>query len=136
MINPAGPERAKGLIAAAYLKDNADPAWKDDPGMIEWRGFMGKYMPDANLADSNYVYAYAVGGTTMQVLKQCNGDFSRAAVMREAANLKDLALPTLLPGITINTSADNFHPIRQMHMQRWNGSRWELFGGIIEGAGT
>ncbi len=37
VINPAGPERATGLIAASYLKDNADPQWDDDPGMNEWR---------------------------------------------------------------------------------------------------
>ena len=136
VIKPAGMERATGLIAAAYIKDNGDPQWKDDAGMNEWRGFMAKYMPGADLADSNYPYSYSVGGTIMQVLKQCDGDFSRASVMRQAASLQGLVLPALLPGVVLGTSAANFHPIRQMHMQRWNGSRWELFGGIIEGAGS
>ena len=136
VIIPAGAERATGTIAAGYLKDNADPAWKDDAGMNDWRQFMKEYMPDTDLADSNYVYAYGVGGTTMQVLKQCGEDFSRENVMKQAANIQNLALPSLLPGITINTSPTNFHPIRQMRLQRWNGTRWELFGDIIEGAGS
>ncbi len=136
VINPAGPERALGLVAAAYLKDAGDPAWKDDPGMNEWRAFMKEYMPDADLTDSNYPYSYAVGGATMQVLKQCDGDFSRENVMRQAANLKNLQLPTLLAGIVINTSPTDFRPIKQMQLQKWNGSRWELFGNVIEGAGS
>jgi branched-chain amino acid transport system substrate-binding protein len=136
VINPAGPERAVGLVAALYLKDNADPAWKDDAGMNEWREFMKEYMPDGDLADSNYTYAYAVGGTTLQLLKQCGEDFSRENVMKQAATLNNLALPTLLPGVTINTTPTSFHPIRQMQLARWNGQRWELFGDIIEGSGA
>ena len=136
VINPAGPERATGTIAAGYLKDHLDPAWKDDAGMNEWRQFMKDYMPEADLTDSNYVYAYGVGGTAAHVLKQCGDDFSRENVMKQAGNITNLALPSLLPGITINTSPTNFHPIRQMRLQRWNGTRWELFGDIIEGAGA
>ena len=41
----------------------------------------------------------------------------------------------LLPGITINTSATDFYPIKQMQMQKFNGERWELFGPIISGSG-
>ena len=29
--------------------------------MKEWRDFMAKYMPGADLTDNNYVYAYGVG---------------------------------------------------------------------------
>jgi branched-chain amino acid transport system substrate-binding protein len=40
VLMPAGPERAIGLITAAYSKDPTDPAWKDDTGLNEWREFM------------------------------------------------------------------------------------------------
>ena len=68
------------------------------------------------------------------VLKQCGNDFSREHIMQQVANIRDLTLPVLLPGIKVNTSPTNFHPIRQMQLQRWNGSTWERFGSIIEGA--
>ena len=135
VINPAGPERAVGLIAASYLKDNSDPQWKDDAGMNEWRQFMKDYMADAELSDSNYPYAYGVGTSIMQVLKQCDGDLSRESIMNQAKAMMPIQPPTLLPGCTVSTSATNSHPIRHMHLQRWNGTRWELFGGVIEGAG-
>jgi hypothetical protein len=35
----------------------------------------------------------------------CGDDLTRANVMKQAASLKDFAPDTLLPGITINTSA-------------------------------
>ena len=41
-----------------------------------------------------------------QVLKQCGDDLTRANVMKQAASLKNLKLPMLLPGIKINTSDD------------------------------
>ncbi|MBX6746815.1 MAG: ABC transporter substrate-binding protein [Acetobacteraceae bacterium] len=134
VIQPAGPEKAVGIITSAYLKDATDPAWKDDPGMKEWRAFMNKYMPDADQTDGNYVYSYGVSKTLMQVLHQCGNDFSRENFMKQVANLKDLEIPTLLPGIKVNTSPTNYHPIRQMQLQKWNGSTWERFGNVIEGA--
>jgi branched-chain amino acid transport system substrate-binding protein len=39
----------------------------------------------------------------------------------------------LLPGIKINTAADDFAPISQLQMQRFNGQKWELFGEVING---
>ena len=54
----------------------------------------------------------------VQVLKQCGDDLSRENIMKQAANLKDLELPMLLPGIKINTSPDNFSPIRQRRSPR------------------
>lgn len=135
VINPVGPEKAVGIVSTGYLKDNADPAWNDDPGMNEWRRFMKQYMPGADLGDSNYIFAYSVAGTALHVLKQCDGDFSRENIMRQATNIRDLALPGLLPGVLINTEPTNFRPVRQMQLQRWSGTRWERFGGLIEGSG-
>ena len=44
----------------------------------------------------------------VQVLKQCGNDLSRENIMKQAANIKDLELPMLLPGVKINTSPDQF----------------------------
>jgi branched-chain amino acid transport system substrate-binding protein len=97
---------------------------------------MAKYIPGADLTDGNYVYAYGVSTVLMQVLKQCNGDFSRANIMKQAANLNDAPDPVLLPGIKVSTSPTNFHPIRAMQLQKWTGTTWARFGSVIEGAGT
>jgi branched-chain amino acid transport system substrate-binding protein len=134
VMAPAGAENGIGIITTGYMKDPTDPAFKDDPGMNQWRAFMAKYMPDTDLTDANPVFAYGVSTVLLQVLKQCNGDFSRANIMKQAANLHNAPDPVLLPGITVNTSPTNFHPIRAMQLQKWTGKTWERFGGIIEGA--
>ncbi len=134
VMHPAGAEKGVGVITSAYNKDPTDPAWSDDPGMNEWRGFMRRTMPEADLTDGNYVYAYGVSKTLMQVLHQCGTDFSRQNVMRQVTALHDLEIPTLLPGIHVNTAPDNYHPIRQMQLQRWDGTTWRRFGNVIEGA--
>ncbi len=133
VLEPAGLEKSVGLITADYRKDASDARWKDDPGYMQWLAFMQKYMPDADLKENEYPYGMMTAMTLVQVLKQCGDDLSRANIMKEAANLKDLELPMLLPGITVNTAPDNFSPIKQMQLQRFNGKSWELFGDVIVG---
>ena len=135
VIRPAGPENATGMISAAYLKDPTDATWKNDPGMNQWRAFIAKYIPEADPTDAGVVFGYGVSFTLWQVLKQCGTDFSRANIMKQAANLNNLDVPILLPGIKVNTSPTNFHPIRQMQLQKWDGTTWKLFGQVLEGAG-
>jgi branched-chain amino acid transport system substrate-binding protein len=134
VMNPAGAENGIGIITTGYMKDPTDPAFKDDPGMNEWRAFMAKYMPGADMTDGNHSFAYGASMVMLQVLKQCDGDFSRANIMKQAANLHDAYDPVLLPGIKVNTSPTNFHPIKAMQLQRWTGKTWERFGDVIEGA--
>jgi branched-chain amino acid transport system substrate-binding protein len=134
VMTPAGPENGIGIISAGYLKDATDPEWNNDPGMNEWRAFMSKYMPGADLTDGGYIAAYGLSKTMLQVLQQCNGDFSRENIMKEVADLHNVESPVLLPGIKINTSPTNFHPIRAMQLQKWDGKTWKRFGDVIEGA--
>jgi branched-chain amino acid transport system substrate-binding protein len=134
VMTPAGKEKGVGVITAAYGKDPTDPEWKDDPGLNQWRAFMAKYMPGADMSDANYVYGYGLGLLMVQVLKQCGDDLSRENVMKQATNLKDVEEPTLLPGIHLNTSPTNYHPITQMRLQKWDGNTWVLFGDIINGS--
>jgi len=131
VMKPAG-EAAKGLISVFYLKDYDDPQWKDDPATKDWLAWMKKYYPDGSLHEQFNVYAYTVGQTMVQVLKQAGNDLSRANVMKQAANIKDLALPMLLPGIKINTSPTDFFPIEQERLVRYDGERWVLFGDLID----
>lgn len=133
VITPAGPKNSVGMISGAYLKDQTDPSWANDAGMNEWRAFMAKYLPGADLTDGGYVAAYGLSETMLQVLEQCKGDFSRANIMKQAANLHDLSNPVLLPGIKINTSPSNYHPIRAMQLESWDGTSWKRFGGVIQG---
>jgi branched-chain amino acid transport system substrate-binding protein len=134
VMTPAGPENGIGILSTQYLKDPTDPAFKDDAGMKQWRDFMAKYMPSGDVSDASYVFAYAVSSTMLQVLKQCNGDFSRATVLKQAESLHDFELPVLLPGIKINTTHTDHRPITSMQFVKWDGKTWVRFGDLISGA--
>ena len=79
------------------------------------------------------MYGYVFAQTLVQVLRQCGDNLTRENVMKQAANLKNLEVGMLLPGIKINTSPNDFAPIKQMQMMRLNGQSWELFGPIMSG---
>jgi branched-chain amino acid transport system substrate-binding protein len=133
VLTPAGLEKAVGVISSAYIKDATDSKWANDKAIAQWREFMKKYYPDGNQADVFNVYGYSVGQTIAQVLRQCGDNLTRENVMRQAANMKGWRPETLLPGITITTSADDFAPIQQVQLERFNGKQWELFGEVLGG---
>ncbi|MDB5546956.1 MAG: branched-chain amino acid transporter substrate-binding protein [Tardiphaga sp.] len=132
VLKPAGFENANGIISSAYLKDPTDPTWKDDPDFARWNAFLDKYLPEADRKDSLSVSGYVVTLVMMQVLKQCGDDFSRANIMKQAANLKNYAADLLLPGITVNTSPTDYYPIEQLQLIRFNGERYQSFGPVID----
>ena len=133
VLQPAGLEKAIGVISAGYIKDPTDRQWQSEESYKDWLSWMRAYNPNADIADRFNVYGYSAAQTLVQVLQQCGDDLTRENVMREAANLHDLQLPMMLPGILINTGPTNFRPIRQMQLQRFDGERWVLFGGVVGG---
>jgi branched-chain amino acid transport system substrate-binding protein len=130
---PAGPANGVGIISSAYVKDPTDPSWDNDAGMKEWRSFMAKYYPDGDVKDGGNVSGFAFTHTMLHVLKQCGNDLSRENMMKQATNLQDVENPMLLPGIKLNTSPTNYHPIRQLQLMRWTGKTWDRFGDVIAG---
>jgi len=132
VLKPAGLDASKGLITALYQKEITDPQWKNDKGYLEWVAWMKKYYPDGALDDQANAYGYLVAQTLVHVLKQCGNDLSRANIIKQAASIKDLSLPLLLPGIKINTSATDYAPIEQEQLAKFDGERWVLFGELYD----
>jgi branched-chain amino acid transport system substrate-binding protein len=130
-LKPAGLEKSVGLISTAYYKDQLDPQWKDDPSVKAWEAFMKKYYPEGNLADQSNMYGYTVAQTLHQVLKQAGDNLTRANIMKQAASLKDFRPDTMLPGIRMNTSANDYAPIESEQLIRFDGEKWQRFGSII-----
>src|SRR6185295_4432800 len=127
VIKPAGFENSQGIITALYLKDPTDPHWAQAKDFLEWKAFMQKYYPTGNLADGSNVYGYTVASLVTIVLKQCGDNLTRENVMKQAASLKGVELPMVLPGIKVNTSATDFYPLQSVQLARFKGETWEAF---------
>jgi branched-chain amino acid transport system substrate-binding protein len=130
-LRPAGMENCQGIITAFYTKDPVDPRWAETPDFVAWKAWMEKYNAAANLADGSNVTGYANAFSLAHVLRACGADLTRENVMHQAASLKDVEVPMLLPGIKLNTSATDFYPIQSVNMARIAGDHWEQFGSLI-----
>lgn len=130
-IVPAGPEKAVGIIAATITKDPNDKKWADDPGIKWYREHFAKYLPGADIGDANYMFGTQQGQILEQVLKQCGNDLSRENIVKQSRSIRGLTLPSVIPGITINTGPENSKAYTQLQLQRWTGSSWEQFGDVL-----
>ena len=133
VLKPAGLEKSKGLITAYYSKDATDPHWADDADMKDWSAFCDKYLSHVTITDSNAVFAYTAAQLMTDVLKKCGDDLSRDNILAQATNVRNLHVGMMLPGQSLNTSATNYSPIRQMQLATFSGQSWELFGELIQG---
>jgi len=130
VLQPAGLEKSMGVISSAYVKDPTDPQWKADAATLDWLAWMKRYYPDGDVAEIYNVYAYTNAQLLIQVLKQCGDELTRENVMKQVANLRNLELPMLLPGVRINTSATDYDPIKQLQLMRFDGRQWVRFGEV------
>lgn len=131
-LKPAGFDNATGVIVGTFIKDPTDSKWDDDAGMKDFRAFFARYMAGSDIGDTNYLTGYQQGMILEQILKQCGEDLSRENIVKQAKSLKNLVLPTAMPGISINTSATNNMIWNQLQLQRWSGSHWEQFGEVLD----
>ena len=131
VMRPAGVENGQGILTAQYLKDVTDPRWDDHPDVKEWRAFMAKWNPAANVLEGSNASSYAAAHAFVQLLKACGDELTRENMMRQAANMKNVDVPLMLPGIKANTSPDNFYPLQSMQLARFQGDHWVLFGDLL-----
>ena len=131
VLTPAGLDKSVGLITANYLKDPADPQWKNDAEFKEYSAWLKKYYPEGDINDLFNVNGYTIAQGVAHVLKACDDDLSRENVMKQMAAIRDLQMPMMLPGIKWNTSADDFYLIESAQLTRFDGKQWVRFGKVL-----
>ena len=134
VLVPAGLDKSVGLLTLQYYKDPNDPQWKDDPAMLEWRAFMGRHYRDGDPKDASNLYAYLTAQTMVHVLKGCGNELTRENLMKQASNIKNLRLPLLLTGMSLNTTPDDYFLVKQGQLGRFTGVQWQGFGEVLSTA--
>ncbi len=135
VMKPAGLEKSIGIISGTPFKDGSDPQWQDTSEFKDWRAWMQKYNASANPGDPFNVDGYVRGKILVTLLKAAGDNLTRENLMKQATSMHDITLPMLLPGIAVSTSAGDYQPIKQMQLQKFDGTTWKLFGKVISGAG-
>jgi hypothetical protein len=132
ILRPAGFDRATGLHALLAAKQ-VTAATRSDPAVVEYLAFMQKYYPDGKPEQLYNVYAYLLSRTMEEILRRCGNDLTRENIMRQAASLKELRPPMLLPGISVNTSPTDYATLQEAYMVRFDGEKWLPFGDLLRG---
>jgi branched-chain amino acid transport system substrate-binding protein len=132
VLEPAGLENATGLFTSAFQKDINDDQWSNDEDTREYFAFMKRFLPGTDSHNATYAFGYLSGHLLIQVLKACGDDLSRENVMRQATSLRGVRIPLLLPGVTISTGPDDYLPIKQIQLRRFNGKSWVGIGDLSQ----
>ena len=129
VLGGVGDEKLKGVLSTDNSKDPSDPSWADDPAVKEYLEWVKKYTPSQDQESNNSsAGGYLAAQVMTEVLKRAGDDLTRANVMKIATNMKDWSFPLYVPGITINTSPDNYFAMHTTQLKRYDGTRWQLIG--------
>ncbi|HEX2788828.1 MAG TPA: ABC transporter substrate-binding protein [Steroidobacteraceae bacterium] len=132
-LDPAGLAKAAGIITNARSKGWLEPQTRSDPAVRKFVQWMQQYNPQASLRDQNNVAGYERAEALVEVLKRCGDHPTRANVMQQAAHL-DIELGMLREGIRLRTSPDDFQPVHQLFLMKFDGQGWVPFGAVIDPA--
>jgi len=133
VLAPAGLDKSKDIVTAVYFVDPSDAEFRKEAWYKTWQDWMKKYNASADPNDQFNIYGYMTSAALVHILKACGDDLTRENVMKVAANLKNVEIPMLLPGIKLNTSATDFSPIAEMRLAKFDGTRWVMFGELLSG---
>jgi branched-chain amino acid transport system substrate-binding protein len=122
----AGLQVFKGTISHNNLKDPQDPQWADDAEMKGYVAWMNADFPKPDIKNGYIFSGWSLAASLVEILKQCNGDFSRENVMKVFTHLHEFRAPGLLPGITLSTSPENYSEFQTMRNMEFDGARWVL----------
>ena len=95
---------------------------------------MKKYNPSGDITDNLNAYGYVLAHRLVAVLKTCGDNLTRENVMKHATNIYGENAPLALPGMVVSSSAEDYAPIKQMQLIKFDGTTWKLFGALISGA--
>ncbi|WP_108519663.1 ABC transporter substrate-binding protein [Bradyrhizobium algeriense] len=129
---PAGLEAASGIMSVGSLKPYSVDS--TDADLVTYRDFMKARLPNIDPANMAAGYGYMVAQALVVVLTQCKNDLSRENIMAQAANLKGVALPMLMPGVKLNTSPTDYRPIKDGYMVEFRDNQFNVISELLRGS--
>jgi len=125
---------AEGSISINFLKDPADPRWRNDKGGKLYRQIFKQY-GSGDVNDVYNVYAMAAAHTLVGALKRAGKTPTRDGLIKALTTLNETNNPFILPGIKVSTKPNDRFPIKQAQLQQWKQGRWVPFGPILNARG-
>jgi branched-chain amino acid transport system substrate-binding protein len=126
VLTPAGLENVQGILTTQFTKQAGDPAWAQDPEVIEYIAFMKKWAPNDSPNDFIGLMGYLTAQAIARALERCGDELTRDNLLYQATNLKKQRVAMLLPGVELNNSKENYAPYSSLRMARFENASWKL----------
>ena len=130
VLEPAGLAASTGLLSLRALKTVGDESG-DDPMVQDYLAFMAENYPEGEPSDGYNIYGYMIAHAIAEVILRAGNNLTRENIMKQAANLRDVELPMLMPGILVNTSPTDYATLQDAYMMKFDGKTWQLVGGDL-----
>jgi branched-chain amino acid transport system substrate-binding protein len=129
----AGAAFVNGAISTGYLKNPANPRYRNDPTVRRYRSLLARFGPaNANSNDGLYFYGFAKAYDTVRLLYNAGRNPTRESLMR-ATQRMNWVNPYAIAGVRVKTSRRDRFPISQMKLIRYNNGTWSEFGPLRKG---
>ena len=124
VLTPAGLDNSVGLVSSYWFKTPSDPTWANDKAMQEYLAFFKKYLPGDDPGDTTSVYTYMGAQLAALAVQRCGDNLTRENLLKQVQSLKDIELGMLLPGMKVSFRQDDYYPIRQARLAKFDGKSW------------
>ena len=124
VFKPVGVEKAVGIISTQYTKSPSDRTWDDDIAMNDYKTFMKKYRPGADVNSGRNLQGYFYGQVLAYILRKAGDNLTRQNISDIALNLRDVEFGLLLPPVKITTSATQRNLIQDQVLMRFDGEKF------------
>jgi ABC-type branched-subunit amino acid transport system substrate-binding protein len=126
VLTPAGLDNVQGILTTQFTKQAGDPAWAQDPEVIEYIAFIKKWAPNDSPNDFIGLVGYITAQAIARAFERCGDDLTRDNLLYQATNFQKERVAMLLPGVELNNSKEDYASFRALRMARFENASWKL----------
>lgn len=126
VLAPAGLDNVQGVLTTQFTKQAGDPAWAQDPEVIEYIAFIKKWAPNDSPNDFIGLVGYITAQAIARAFERCGDDLTRDNLLYQATNFQKERVAMLLPGLELNNSKEDYASFRALRMARFENTSWKL----------
>nr|WP_244432005.1 ABC transporter substrate-binding protein [Rhodopseudomonas sp. B29] len=126
ILEAAGLDNAKGIVAISYAKDIGSAKYADDPDVKAFDELRKKYLPNV-AADNSIAFAgYGQAAAMAEILRRCGDDLTHANVIKQASMLGGFHAPHMLNGVSYSYTPTDYTSIKTLYTMQFNGKDWDI----------
>src|SRR5438132_6197654 len=98
VLTPAGLDNVQGAYTTQFTKQAGDPAWAQDPEVVEYIAFLKRWAPNDSPNDFIALTGYIAAQAIARGLERCGSKLTRENLLIQATSFNKERVQMLLPG--------------------------------------